>query len=129
MLRLVAFALILGLGLWLRGRDLASKPTNGDESESAINALTIAQRGVPSGEYLGLPIFENCLIEPWPDHPEYEFRDSSYSEGGVAIYHGWLPLYAMWASQRLMGVPLHRHSTTAVQPLDDRPQGLRQCEA
>jgi hypothetical protein len=104
LLRLLAFLLVLAAGLWLRGRDLDAKPTSGDESESAINALTIAQHGLPRGEYLGLPIYENCLIEPWPDHPEYEFRDSSYTASGLTIYHGWLPLYAMWASQRAMGV-------------------------
>src|SRR5438067_1602706 len=35
---------------------------------------------------------------------EYEFRDSSYSAKGLAIYHGWLPLYAMAASMEAFGV-------------------------
>ena len=69
---------------------LGVAPPSGDESESAMNALTILQHGVPRGEYLGLPIYENTLTEFWPDNPEYEFRDSSYSPNGVAIYHGWL---------------------------------------
>ena len=66
--------------------------------------MTILQTGLPRGEYLGLPIYENCLTEPWPDHAEYEFRDSSYSPRGLAIYHGWLPLYAMAASFKAFGV-------------------------
>jgi hypothetical protein len=60
--------------------------------------LTILQHGYPTDTYLGLPIFENTLVESWPDNPEYEFRDSSYSGRHVAVYHGWLPLYAIAAS-------------------------------
>src|SRR5262249_39045045 len=41
---------------------------------------------------------------PWPESAEYEFKDSSYSERGLAIYHGWLPLYAQAASFALAGV-------------------------
>src|SRR4051794_33078918 len=100
----VIFIFILGVGLWMRARDLSRVPPNGDESESAINALTILQTGFPRGEYLGLPIYENCLTEKWPENAEYEFRDSSYSKSGLAIYHGWLPLYAMAASFKAMGI-------------------------
>lgn len=75
-----------------------------DEAESAINALTILDRGLPLNEYLGIPIYENTLTEPWEGHPEYEFRDSSYSPQGLAVYHGWLPLYAIAASQALFGL-------------------------
>lgn len=76
-----------------------------DEAESAINGLTILEHGVPTGEYLGIPIYENTLTEPWDENPEYEFRDSSYSaKRGVAVYHGWLPLYAIAASQALFGL-------------------------
>jgi MFS family permease len=95
---------LLAAGVWLRGHDLAATPTTGDEAESAINALTILQTGLPRGEYLGLPIYENTLIEPWPGNEEYEFRDSSYSNKGLAIYHGWLPLYAMAGSMKAFGV-------------------------
>ena len=76
-----------------------------DEAESAINAMTILEHGYPADEYLGLPIFENTLIRPWPGgHPEYEFRDVSYSDRGAALYHGWLPLFAMAASLKAAGV-------------------------
>ena len=76
-----------------------------DEAETAVNAMTILEHGYPTDEYLGLPIFENTLIRPWPGgHPEYEFRDISYSDRGVAVYHGWLPLYAVAASYRLAGI-------------------------
>lgn len=75
-----------------------------DEAESAINSLTILQHGVPTDRYLGMPIFENVLLESWPDHPEYEFRDSSYSAKGVTVYHGWLPLYVTAGSLRAFGV-------------------------
>ena len=100
----IFFVLVLALGLWMRGHDLSATPPTGDEAESALNALTILQTGTPRGEYLDLPIYENVLTEPWPDHPEYEFRDSSYSKKGLAIYHGWLPLYTMAASFKAFGV-------------------------
>jgi hypothetical protein len=41
---------------------------------------------------------KNTLVKPWPGNPEYEFRDISYSDRHVAVYHGWLPLYAIAAS-------------------------------
>ena len=115
--------LVVVFGLWLRGRQLAATPPTGDEAESAINALTILQTGLPKGTYLGLPIYENCLTETWPQHPEYEFRDSSYSSKDLAIYHGWLPLYAMALSQKMLGVTPDepggeltvRHSDEAIQ--------------
>lgn len=69
-----------------------------DEAESSINALTILEHGVPVDHYLGIPIYENTLVKPWPGNPEYEFKDISYSERGLATYHGWLPLYSMAAS-------------------------------
>jgi hypothetical protein len=94
----------LAYGLVLRSWDLGSKPFWVDEAESSINALTILQHGVPVDHYLGLPLFENTLIRPWPEDPEYEFKDSSYSERGLTIYHGWLPLYVTAASFALAGV-------------------------
>jgi hypothetical protein len=75
-----------------------------DEAESGINALTILQHGFPVDHYMGMPIYENTLVKPWPGNIEYEFRDSSYSDRGIAIYHGWLPLYAMAASFRFDGI-------------------------
>lgn len=75
-----------------------------DEAESGLNALTILDRGLPLNEYLGIPIYENTLTEPWDGNPEYEFRDSSYSPQGLAVYHGWLPLYTIAASQALFGL-------------------------
>ncbi len=75
-----------------------------DEAESAVNALTILQHGLPVDSYLGLPLYENTLVKPWPGNPEYEFRDISYSDRGLAVYHQWLPLYAIAASFRLSGV-------------------------
>jgi Dolichyl-phosphate-mannose-protein mannosyltransferase len=90
--------LVIGGGVALRVSDLEAYPFWVDEAESAINALTILQHGYPTDTYLGLPIFENTLIQPWPDNPEYEFRDISYSNRHMAVYHGWLPLYAIAAS-------------------------------
>jgi hypothetical protein len=75
-----------------------------DEAESALNALTILADGVPGDQFLGLPLYENTLVRPWPDNPEYEFRDLSYSDRGLAIYHSWLPLYAIAGAFRLSGV-------------------------
>jgi hypothetical protein len=75
-----------------------------DEAESSINALTILDQGYPGDHYMGLPLYENTLIEPWDGHHEYEFRDSSYRPNGLAVYHGWLPLYSIAAAQRLLGI-------------------------
>jgi hypothetical protein len=75
-----------------------------DEAESSINALTIVENGYPTDAYLGIPIYENTLIQPWPGNAEYEFRDLSYSDKHVAVYHGWLPLYAIAGSFALRGI-------------------------
>jgi hypothetical protein len=97
-------AAVLAYGVALRAWDLGSRPFWVDEAESSINALTILDHGVPVDHYLGQPIYENMLTRPWPESAEYEFKDSSYSERGLAIYHGWLPLYAQAASFALAGV-------------------------
>ena len=96
--------LVLGYAALLRTWDLGSLPFWVDEAESAINALTILDHGVPVDHYLGLPIYENTLTRPWPEHPEYEFKDSSYSSKGLAIYHGWLPLYSIAGAYAVAGV-------------------------
>jgi hypothetical protein len=98
------FVAILGYGIFLRIWELGSKPFWVDEAESGINALNILGHGVPVDHYLGLPLYENTLTRPWPESKEYDFKDSSYSERGVSIYHGWLPLFAMAASYALTGV-------------------------
>jgi hypothetical protein len=95
---------IVAVGLLLRLKRLEAAPLWVDEAESSINALTILQHGDPIDRYLGQPIFENTLSEPWPESKEYEFRDSSYSSRGLAIYHGWLPLYSIAASEALFGI-------------------------
>ena len=85
-----------------------------DEAESSLNGLTILATGVPGASYLGQPIYENTLTELSPEHPEYEFRDSSYSSKGLAIYHGWLPLYSIALAQALAGIePDHPSNATA----------------
>jgi hypothetical protein len=96
--------LIFAYGIGLRGWHLDKSPLITDEAETSINSLTILQHGVPRDQYLGLPIFENTLGKPWADNHEYEFRDTSYSEQGLAIYHGWLPPYAVAASLALHGI-------------------------
>jgi hypothetical protein len=76
-----------------------------DEAESAINGLTILETGLPKGEYLGIPIYENTLTEKIEGDLEYEFRDSSYSKAhNVVVYHGWLPLYCIALSQAVFGI-------------------------
>ena len=92
------------LALALRGYHLGSPHLGVDEAESAIKALTIVADGVPGDRFLGQPIYENTLVRPWPESPEYEFRDISYSDRGLAVYHAWLPLYAIAAAFRLAGV-------------------------
>jgi hypothetical protein len=109
------FVAILALGIALRAVSLGTAPPAGDESESSMNALTILDHGIPRGEYLGLPIYENTLTEFSPDNREYEFRDSSYSSKDIAIYHGWLPLYSMALSFKCFGItPDHPEQTIHV---------------
>jgi hypothetical protein len=97
-------SLVIAFGVALRLHYLDVGPLWVDEAESSINALTILQYGYPVDHYLGLPIFENTLVKPWPGHPEYEFKDLSYSNRGLAIYHGWLPLYSIAASFAAYGI-------------------------
>ncbi|WP_165420389.1 glycosyltransferase family 39 protein [Edaphobacter modestus] len=96
--------LVLLAGLLIRIQYLDERPFWVDEAESSINALTILENGYPTDAYLGIPIYENTLIQPWPGNAEYEFRDLSYSDKHVAVYHGWLPLYAIAGSFALHGV-------------------------
>ena len=88
----------------LRGYRLGSPRLGVDEAESALNALTIVADGLPGAYFLGEPLYENTLLRPWPGNPEYEFRDLSYSDRGLAVYHSWLPLYSIAAAFRLAGV-------------------------
>ncbi len=119
-----ALTLVLGLGLFLRVYKLDQPVLWCDEAESCINAMTILEHGVPVDSYLGLPIYENTLTDPWPESKEYEFRDSSYSKkSGMAIYHGWLPLYAIAGSFKLAGIKPDT-DTSNLTPLHDE-QGVR----
>ncbi len=99
----LAILVLLG-GFLIRMHYLDERPFWVDEAESSINALTILQNGYPTDTYLGIPIYENTLIHPWPGNAEYEFRDLSYSDKHLAVYHGWLPLYAIAGSFALQGV-------------------------
>ncbi len=101
----LAVAAIVLAGLGMRVAWMNEKTLWCDEAESAINALSIQETGVPYWKYLGLPVYENTLTDEWAGHPEYEFRDSSYSiKQGVVVYHGWLPIYAIAASQWIFGM-------------------------
>lgn len=100
----LAVAAIIVIGMGLRMQGIARNPLWVDEAESSINALAIREHRLPVDHYQGLPLFENTLVRPWPTNPEYEFRDVSYSDKGLATYHSWLPLYAIAASQVLAGV-------------------------
>ncbi len=112
---MLAAALIILAGMGLRIAWMNDSALWCDEAESSINALTILETGLPGWKYLDLPVYENTLTEPWDGHPEYEFRDSSYSPQGVTVYHGWLPIYAMAASQWLFGLsPDDLHSPPRV---------------
>ncbi len=103
--------LIILLGIFLRVDWMNRTALWCDEAESSINALTILERGLPVNEYLSIPVYENTLTEPWEGNPEYEFRDSSYSPQGLVVYHGWLPLYAIAASEALFGLHADRPTT------------------
>ncbi len=116
----LALGIVLLLGIQQRLRSLDQSALFIDEGESSLNALSILANGYPAERYLGLPMFENTLTEPWPESEEYEFRDTSYSSRGMAIYHGWLPLYAIALSQYLHGVrPDERTDPPRVQHDDE----------
>jgi len=110
--------LLCGLALRLRGLDLS--PLWVDEAESSINALTILREGVPRSNYLGIPIYENTLVKPWPESSEYEFKDISYSGNGLALYHGWLPLYSLALAFQISGI--HPDDDGALSPRYDETQ-------
>lgn len=97
-------ALVLVAAFAIRMLYIDERPFWVDEAESSINAMTIIENGYPTDAYLGIPIYENTLIQPWPGNAEYEFRDLSYSDKHVAVYHGWLPLYAIAGSFALHGI-------------------------
>lgn len=100
----VLLVAVLFAGGAIRLAGLSTEYLWADEAESGINALTILERGYPTDSYLGLPVYENTLTREWPEHQEYEFRDSSYSSKGMAVYHGWLPLYAIAGSFAAFGI-------------------------
>jgi hypothetical protein len=103
----IELALLAAVLLWagmLRVHRLGQSLFWVDEAESTINAMTILKDGLPTDRYMGIPIYENTLSKTWPEHAEYEFRDSSYSDKGVAVYHGWLPLYSIAASLKAFGI-------------------------
>ena len=102
---IVAIAiLVLLAGVYMRWSHARATLLWIDEAESAINALTILDHGVPVSHYLSQPLYENTLTKPFPESEEYEFKDSSYSEKGFAVYHGWLPFYAIAGAQLLLGI-------------------------
>src|SRR5258707_12359018 len=103
-LKFLIAALVITAALGLRLAYIDAEPFGVDEAESSINALTILQHGYPADSYLGIPIYENTNVWYWPENPEYEFRDVSYSSKHFAVYHGWLPLYAMAGSFVLHGI-------------------------
>ena len=122
---ILSFLLLTGLAC--RIYDLGRLPLWGDEAESSINALTILQKGVPADSYQGRPLFENWMIRLWPNNPEFEFRDISYSDRHVAAYHGWLPLYSIALSFRLFGIT--SSPAGMLRPQYDEAQRLRRTIA
>lgn len=100
----VVLLIVLSIGVALRLYNCTTMSFHIDEAESSINALSILEHGFPVDNYLGLPIYENTLIEVWQNNKEYEFRDSSYSNKGLAVYHGWLPLYSIAGTFALFGI-------------------------
>src|SRR6516165_7554005 len=97
-------SILLLTGLACRIYDLGRLPLWSDEAESSVNAFTILERGVPADTYQGQPIYENWMVKPWPGNSEFEFRDISYNDRGVAVYHAWLPLFSIALSFRLLGI-------------------------
>ncbi len=104
LLHLLFVGAVLALAVVLRADRLASPDFFTDEAESTTNALGILAHGLPVDHVQGLPIFESPLTQRWPEHPEYEFRETNYSSRGVSLAHGWIPLYAIAASLSLGGI-------------------------
>ncbi|MBV8892067.1 MAG: glycosyltransferase family 39 protein [Acidobacteria bacterium] len=102
-------------------------PLWGDEAESSINALTILQKGVPADRYQGNLLFQDWMIRRWPDNPEFEFRDISFSDRHVVVYHGWLPLYSIALSFKLLGIS--SSPAPMLRPQYDEAQRLRRTMA
>jgi hypothetical protein len=115
-------AMLLTVALLVRVSVITEAPLWSDEAESTINALNICKDGVPRETHLGIPIFENTLVEKWVGHPEYEFRDISYTDRGLAVYHGWLPLYSIAGALGLAGMAPDRNG---VMPLPQTPDEMR----
>ncbi|RPI29578.1 MAG: hypothetical protein EHM61_01090 [Acidobacteria bacterium] len=114
-LKLLLLGVVLAAAIGERALHLDAFPLWVDEAESCINALTILDHGYPTDSYMGLPIYENTLVQPWPESEEYEFRDISYSAKGMAVYHGWLPLYSIAGAFWLGGIkPDHPTETLQV---------------
>ena len=109
----VCLSVLVVVAVGLRAYHLGSPMLWVDEAESALNALTIVATGLPGDQFLGQPLYENTLVRRWPESAEFEFRDISYSDRGLATYHGWLPLYSIAAAFRLAGVTpeMARHGT------------------
>ena len=120
--------LIVTAGAAIRMQYLDERPFWVDEAESSINALTILEHGYPTDTYLGIPIYENTHVWLWPDNPEYEFRDVSYSENHFAVYHGWLPLYAIAASFAVYGIEPD-HAGGSLVPKHDLVEQKRRTKA
>lgn len=104
LIRILFFATVLGFAVSLRADRLGQPDFFADEAESATNAFGILAHGLPVDHFQGLPIFESPLTQTWPEHPEYEFRETNYSRQGVGLAHAWLPLYAIAACFQLGGV-------------------------
>jgi hypothetical protein len=107
--------ILIVAGFACRIYDLGRLPLESDEAESSINALTILEGGVPADTYQGQPIYENWMVKPWPGNSEFEFRDISYNDRGMAVYHAWLPLYSIALSFRLLGITPTRAGATRPQ--------------
>jgi hypothetical protein len=118
---------LLLTGLACRIYDLGKLPLWGDEAESSINALTILQKGVPADRYQGHLLFQDWMIQHWPDNPEFEFRDISFSDRHVVVYHGWLPLYSIALSFRLFGIS--SSPAAMLRPQYDEAERLRRTIA
>ncbi len=101
LIRILLVGIVLWFAISLRADRLYQPDFFTDEAESTTNAFGILEHGLPVDHYHGLPIFESPLTQTWPEHPEYEFRETVYSRQGVGLAHGWIPLYAIAASLRL----------------------------
>lgn len=100
---ILILAVVIAVGLGLRGWGLHRPALWQDEAESAIYALQILQVGYPNDMYLGERLYETRSYLP-SDDPKYEFTSTNFYGSRFEKNKGWLPYYLMAAAFKFFGI-------------------------